>query len=92
MRRPVPSGSSPVRRVERRLRFLGQQVVPDATDGEDDEEDMLAVLPQAPVPDPVQDQPEGPALLSPGLVGQKGTKARGQRVLRPRRPATYRDN
>ena len=67
-------------------------MVPDAADDKDGDEDVLAVLPQPPVPDPVQDQPARTAPLSPGLVGQRGTEARGQRLLRPRRPATYRVN
>ena len=85
-------GSSPVRRVTRRLQFLGQQVVPDTADDEDKEAVVLPVLPQALDPDPVRDQPAGPAPMSPGPVGQIETEARGQRVLRPRGPATYRDN
>ena len=57
IRRTDVAGSSPVRRVTRRLRFLGQQVVPNTTDDEDEEAGVLPVLPQALPLDPVRDQP-----------------------------------
>ena len=74
----------------RRLRFLGQEVVPDEGDGGDDDEGAIPVLPQDHTPVPVQASSAGPALPLSGST-EVGDGASVQRVLRPRRQTTYRD-
>ena len=81
---------SPVRRVRWRLQFLGQQIVPDHV--EEETAPAVAVAPQLPGPDPIQSQPARVEPASPRPDGAGEAVALEQRVLRPCRPTTYRDN